>query len=83
MELKTQVVIICGAITGVGINRDLTIRGVDFVLIERGGSGGSHRIVSTGKDGRRPTTGDCFRASKEIAPRFSRAQSSHGDFAPN
>ena len=36
MELKTQVVIIGGGITGVGVARDLAQRGIEFILIEKG-----------------------------------------------
>jgi glycerol-3-phosphate dehydrogenase len=53
MELKTQVVIIGGGITGAGIARDLTQRGIDFILIEKGdlsngASGRNHGYLHSG-----------------------------------
>jgi len=45
MKIKTEVLIIGGGATGVGISRDLALRGIPSVLIEKGdfGSGASGR----------------------------------------
>ncbi len=53
MKLKTQVVIIGGGITGVGIARDLAQRGIEFILIEKGdlangASGRNHGYLHSG-----------------------------------
>jgi glycerol-3-phosphate dehydrogenase len=53
MELKTQVVIIGGGITGAGIARDLAQRGIEFILMEKGGlangaSGRNHGYLHSG-----------------------------------
>jgi glycerol-3-phosphate dehydrogenase len=53
MELKTQVVIIGGGITGAGIARDLAQRGLEFILMEKGGlangaSGRNHGYLHSG-----------------------------------
>jgi glycerol-3-phosphate dehydrogenase len=53
MELKTQVAIIGGGITGVGIARDLAQRGIEFILIEKGdlangASGRNHGYLHSG-----------------------------------
>jgi len=53
MELKTQVVIIGGGITGVGVARDLAQRGIEFILIEKGdlangASGRNHGYLHSG-----------------------------------
>ena len=53
MELKTQVAIIGGGITGAGIARDLAQRGIEFILIERGdlangASGRNHGYLHSG-----------------------------------
>ncbi len=53
MELKTQVVIIGGGITGAGIARDLAQRGIEFMLIEKGdlangASGRNHGYLHSG-----------------------------------
>jgi glycerol-3-phosphate dehydrogenase len=51
--LKTQVLIIGGGITGVGLARDLALRGVESVLVERrdicaGASGANHGLLHSG-----------------------------------
>ena len=53
MEVKTQVVIIGGGITGAGIARDLAQRGIEFILIEKGNlangaSGRNHGYLHSG-----------------------------------
>ncbi len=53
MHLKTQVLIIGGGITGTGIARDLSLRGIHCILIERsyinaGASGGNHGVLHSG-----------------------------------
>ena len=53
MNLKTQVLIIGGGITGTGIARDLALRGIHCILIERsyinaGASGGNHGVMHSG-----------------------------------
>jgi len=53
MELRTQVAIIGGGITGAGIARDLAQRGVEFILIEKGdlangASGRNHGYLHSG-----------------------------------
>jgi glycerol-3-phosphate dehydrogenase len=51
--LKTRVLIIGGGITGAGIARDLALRGVDSVMVERrdvcaGASGANHGLLHSG-----------------------------------
>ena len=51
--LKTQVLIIGGGITGVGLARDLALRGVENALVERrdicaGASGANHGLLHSG-----------------------------------
>ena len=51
--LKTQVLIIGGGITGVGVARDLALRGVACILAERrdinsGASGANHGLLHSG-----------------------------------
>jgi glycerol-3-phosphate dehydrogenase len=53
MKLKTEVLIIGGGATGVGISRDLSWRGIPTVLIEKGGfssgaSGRNHGLLHSG-----------------------------------
>jgi glycerol-3-phosphate dehydrogenase len=53
MALKTQVLIIGGGITGTGVARDLALRGVHSILIERhhmnaGASGANHGVLHSG-----------------------------------
>jgi len=53
MEMRTQVVIIGGGITGAGIARDLAQRGIEFILMEKGGlangaSGRNHGYLHSG-----------------------------------
>ncbi|WP_101297395.1 FAD-dependent oxidoreductase [Halegenticoccus soli] len=50
---RTTVLVIGGGVTGVGVARDLAVRGVDVTLIERGGlasgtSGRSHGLLHSG-----------------------------------
>ena len=51
--MKTQVLIIGGGITGTGLARDLALRGVQCVLVEKedinaGASGGNHGLLHSG-----------------------------------
>jgi glycerol-3-phosphate dehydrogenase len=53
MEFKTEVLIIGGGATGVGISRDLALRGIPCVLIEKGdfasgASGRNHGLLHSG-----------------------------------
>ncbi len=53
MVLETEVLVIGGGATGAGVARDLTLRGVDVTLVERGGlssgtSGRSHGLLHSG-----------------------------------
>ena len=53
IDLKTQVLIIGGGVTGTGIARDLSLRGVDCVLVEKrdinsGASGSNHGLLHSG-----------------------------------
>ena len=36
MDLQTEVLIICGGATGTGIARDLALRGIPSLLVEKG-----------------------------------------------
>jgi len=79
MELKTQVVIIGGGVTGTGIARDLAQRGIEFILIERGdlangASGRNHGYLHSGARyvvNDPHAAGECIRENrilKKIAP---------------
>ena len=51
--MQTQVLIIGGGVTGTGLARDLTLRGVDCILAEKqdinaGASGGNHGLLHSG-----------------------------------
>lgn len=51
--LETEVLIIGGGVTGTGVMRDLALRGVDCILIDRkdlnaGASGGNHGLLHSG-----------------------------------
>jgi glycerol-3-phosphate dehydrogenase len=53
MALETDVLVVGGGATGAGVARDLTLRGVDVTLVERGGltsgtSGRSHGLLHSG-----------------------------------
>jgi glycerol-3-phosphate dehydrogenase len=53
IELKTQVVIIGGGINGLGIARDLALRGVNSIVAEKkdinsGASGANHGLLHSG-----------------------------------
>jgi glycerol-3-phosphate dehydrogenase len=53
MNLKTQVLIVGGGATGVGVSRDLSLRGIPSLLIERGdfasgASGRNHGLLHSG-----------------------------------
>jgi glycerol-3-phosphate dehydrogenase len=53
MKLKTEVLIIGGGATGVGISRDLSLRGIPSILIEKGdfasgASGRNHGLLHSG-----------------------------------
>ncbi|MCP4687425.1 MAG: FAD-dependent oxidoreductase, partial [Desulfobacterales bacterium] len=52
-NLKTRVLVIGGGVTGAGIVRDLAMRGVDCLLVERrdvnaGASGANHGLLHSG-----------------------------------
>jgi glycerol-3-phosphate dehydrogenase len=52
-SLKTQVLIIGGGATGTGVARDLALRGVSCVLVEKkdinaGASGANHGLLTAG-----------------------------------
>ena len=52
-SLQTQVLIIGGGITGAGIARDLSLRGINCILAERydvnaGASGANHGLLHSG-----------------------------------
>jgi glycerol-3-phosphate dehydrogenase len=72
MDLKTQVAIIGGGITGVGIARDLAQRGIEFVLIEKGdlangASGRNHGYLHSGARyviNDPHTAGECIRENR-------------------
>jgi len=51
--IETQVLIVGGGVTGTGIARDLSLRGLDVILIEKqdltaGASGGNHGLLHSG-----------------------------------
>ncbi len=53
MKLETQVLVIGGGLTGAGVLRDLALRGIDAVLLERrdfdaGASGANHGLLHSG-----------------------------------
>src|SRR4030043_1344687 len=53
MKIQTEVLIVGGGATGVGISRDLSLRGISSVLIERGdftsgASGRNHGLLHSG-----------------------------------
>jgi glycerol-3-phosphate dehydrogenase len=53
MKIQTEVLIIGGGVTGVGISRDLALRGISSVLIEKGdlasgASGRNHGLLHSG-----------------------------------
>ncbi len=53
MKLKTEVLIVGGGATGVGIARDLSLRGIPCILIEKGdlasgASGRNHGLLHSG-----------------------------------
>lgn len=53
MTLKTQVLIIGGGATGTGLARDLSLRGINCMLVEKqdinaGASGGNHGLLHSG-----------------------------------
>jgi glycerol-3-phosphate dehydrogenase len=53
MKIRTEVLIIGGGVTGVGISRDLALRGIPSVLIEKGdlasgASGRNHGLLHSG-----------------------------------
>lgn len=53
MKLETQVLIIGGGVTGTGLARDLALRGVECVVVERrdinaGASGANHGLLHSG-----------------------------------
>lgn len=80
MKMETQVVVIGGGVTGTAVLRDLAMRGVEAVLVERGNlsggtSGNFHGLLHSGgryavKDGE--AAKECIvenRILREIAPR--------------
>lgn len=51
--MNTQVLIIGGGVTGTGVARDLSLRGIDCILVEKrdinaGASGGNHGLLHSG-----------------------------------
>ncbi len=53
MKIQTEVLIVGGGATGVGISRDLSLRGIPSILIERGdftfgASGRNHGLLHSG-----------------------------------
>ena len=53
MSEKPTVLVVGGGATGTGVARDLSLRGVDVTLVERGGLGGgtsgrSHGVLHSG-----------------------------------
>ena len=79
MELRTQVAIIGGGITGAGIARDLAQRGIEFILLEKGdlangASGRNHGYLHSGARyavNDPHAAGQCIRENrilKKIAP---------------
>ena len=52
-KIRTQVLIIGGGATGTGLARDLSMRGVECILVEKqdinaGASGGNHGLLHSG-----------------------------------
>ena len=52
-RLKTQVLIIGGGVTGTGLARDLALRGVECIVVEKGhvnsgASGANHGLLHSG-----------------------------------
>ncbi|KPN31660.1 sn-glycerol-3-phosphate dehydrogenase subunit A [Halolamina pelagica] len=80
MTVETEVVVIGGGATGVGVARDLAMRGVDVTLLERdaglnaGTSGRSHGVLHSGAryaESDPEGAADCLRENRtlrEIAP---------------
>lgn len=80
MTLETDAVVVGGGVTGVGIARDLAMRGVDVTLLERGAglnagtSGRSHGVLHSGARYAESDQGgaaDCLQENQilhEIAP---------------
>jgi len=77
--METQVLIIGGGITGAGIARDLTLRGVSCILAEKhdinaGASGANHGLLHSGAryvSGDREAAAECMREGnllKKLAP---------------
>jgi glycerol-3-phosphate dehydrogenase len=70
-ELEAEVVIIGGGVTGTGVMRDLALRAIHCVLIDRkdlnaGASGGNHGLLHSGgryASGDRETAAECQRES--------------------
>lgn len=65
-ELETEVLIIGGGVTGTGVMRDLALRGINCLLIDRrdlnaGASGGNHGLLHSGG---RYAAADCETASE-------------------
>ena len=49
MSEEPTVLVVGGGATGTGVARDLSLRGVDVALVERGGtSGRSHGVLHSG-----------------------------------
>jgi len=80
MTVETEVAVIGGGATGVGVARDLAMRGVDVALLERGGglnagtSGRSHGVLHSGAryaESDPEGAADCLRENltlRKIAP---------------
>lgn len=76
--MKTQVLIIGGGVTGTGLFRDLSLRGVDCVLVEKrdinaGASGGNHGLLHSGGRyvGSDPTSARECRQEGELLKRLA------------
>ncbi len=76
--LETEVLIIGGGVTGTGVMRDLALRGIDCILIDRrdlnaGASGGNHGLLHSGgryASADTETAAEC-RAESEILKRVA------------
>lgn len=77
--LETEVLIIGGGVTGAGVMRDMALRGIDCILIDRkdlnaGASGGNHGLLHSGgryASADTETAAEC-RAEAEILKRVAR-----------
>ncbi|MHC1744314.1 MAG: anaerobic glycerol-3-phosphate dehydrogenase subunit A [Syntrophobacteraceae bacterium] len=79
-RLRTQVLIIGGGITGVGLSRDLALRGVQCVVVEKGhvdsgASGANHGLLHSGARyvSNDPATARECRSESEVLKRMAPA----------